>query len=597
MKGTIILKDINIQDLVNKTINMLTIRELLDIINYDVNNIYLDKFWNSIEDDKWIYLDNDTILWLGYREIKRGKEFIIRLLKQYFINIEDYKLLTNSEFLTENLCSTLKVEQNTNEEKRGAHNKQYIIVSPDCFKELCMHVGTSKAKEIKKYYINLEKVFKFYLEYQNQYQQMQNQKIQDKLKSKDKELEEEKKKNIKHTYRIIQEKLLEAFEYIYIAASKSSAELNRFKIGKTKYIDTRVGKYNTGRADDDEFYYIYIIKCYDCDLLESLIFNRLSHFQYIDRNGKKGNEIYQIHYDTLIQIFKEFEQFESTNLKNLNKIFTEYYHTYESLEPKNFEDIKILNIQNHINEKYKTEINTNTKSKLNNTNINTNLEYKGVKMISQYNGHYEETMEFECLSVYKHRFTMTYSHMQSKKEKACYYCSKHGILERINIYSYDTEYNFHKKYNSFNDIKLEYPNINYQLIKNNIREKRWLCNVDGYIYSILEPVDNRLNLNKVLTPYEQSTINILEINYKAMKNKLLNSNLSYIYAIDNEDMKIYYSASITEMSRSMYSKENNKLVNRKTIKRYINTDKQYAGYLWISDINLEEYKKYELIKL
>ena len=67
--------------------------------------------------------------------------------------------------------------------------------------------------------------------------------------------------------------------------------------------------------------------------------------------------------------------------------------------------------------------------------------------------------------------------------------------------------------------------------------------------------------------------------------------------VDNEDMKIYYSSSITELGRSIYSKENNKLVNRKTIKRYINTDKQYAGYLWISDINLEEYNKYELIKL
>jgi phage anti-repressor protein len=51
-------------------------------------------------------------------------------------------------------------EQNLNEEKRGAHNKQYITVSPDCFKELCMHVGTKKSKEIKKYYIKLEKVFK-----------------------------------------------------------------------------------------------------------------------------------------------------------------------------------------------------------------------------------------------------------------------------------------------------------------------------------------------------------------------------------------------------------------------------------------------------
>jgi hypothetical protein len=41
--------------------------------------------------------------------------------------------------------------KNINEEKRGVHNKQCIIVSPDCFKELCIHVGTSRSKEIKKY--------------------------------------------------------------------------------------------------------------------------------------------------------------------------------------------------------------------------------------------------------------------------------------------------------------------------------------------------------------------------------------------------------------------------------------------------------------
>jgi hypothetical protein len=167
--------------------------------------------------------------------------------------------LNNSEFVLEDFCSTFKVEQNINEEKRGAHNKQYIIVSPDCFKELCMHVGTSRSKEIKKYYIELEKIFKFYLQYQAKYQELENKKIQEELENKDKELTEEKKKNIKHTFRLIQERLLELNEYIYIAASKNSAELNRFKIGMTKYIDTRISNYNTGRSDDDEFYYIYHI--------------------------------------------------------------------------------------------------------------------------------------------------------------------------------------------------------------------------------------------------------------------------------------------------------------------------------------------------
>jgi hypothetical protein len=595
--SSLLLKNINLINIIDINSKLLTIKELLKHVNYDINSIYIDQFWDNIEHDKWIYIDNELILWLDYKDIKRGKEFIIRILKQYFKESDDYKILNNSEFVLEDFCSTFKVEQNINEEKRGAHNKQYIIVSPDCFKELCMHVGTSRSKEIKKYYIELEKIFKFYLQYQSKYQELENKKIQEELENKDKELTEEKKKNIKHTFRLIQERLLELNEYIYIAASKNSAELNRFKIGMTKYIDTRISNYNTGRSDDDEFYYIYIMKCYDCESLEKMIFSRLSHFQYIDRHGKKGNEMYQIHYDTLIQIFKEFEQFEFNNSKNLNILFTEYYHTYQNIEPKKFEDIKIDNIQEHVNKKYFTNININTRSKLNNQNINENLKSKGIKMISNYNGNYEEEMEFECLSPFQHKFKMTYAHMVSKKTRACYYCTKEGILDCIKLYAYDTEYNFIKCYESFNDIKLELPDINHQLIKNNIREKRWLCNINGYIFSILEPENNKLNLEKELNMYENNIINVLNINYETMKNKLLNNNFSFIYAIDKIDKKIYYSKQITEMGRVIYSKDNNKLVNRKTIKKYINTNNTYAGYLWSTNIQLDNYVNYEIIDL
>ncbi len=88
-----------------------------------------------------ILLKDNLILWLEYKEINKGKEKIIKLLKTYFQENEDYKILNNNEFDINNFCSPIAGEQNINEEKRGAHNKQYITVSPDCFKELCMHVG------------------------------------------------------------------------------------------------------------------------------------------------------------------------------------------------------------------------------------------------------------------------------------------------------------------------------------------------------------------------------------------------------------------------------------------------------------------------
>lgn len=62
-----------------------------------------------------------------------------------------------------------------------------MIVSTDCFKQSLMLLRTNKAKEIRKYYIELEKIFKFYLQYQAKYQELKNLNINN-------ELEEEKRK-------------------------------------------------------------------------------------------------------------------------------------------------------------------------------------------------------------------------------------------------------------------------------------------------------------------------------------------------------------------------------------------------------------------
>ena len=105
--NTITLKNINIQDLAKNNNNLLTVKELLNKCNYNLDNIYIDRFWYNIKDDKWIYLDNELILWLEYKEIKHGKEQIIKLMKKYFIENEDYKILSNSEFNINNFKGNL----------------------------------------------------------------------------------------------------------------------------------------------------------------------------------------------------------------------------------------------------------------------------------------------------------------------------------------------------------------------------------------------------------------------------------------------------------------------------------------------------------
>ena len=61
------LKNIDLANLINQNKQLLTVKELLNTINYNTDNLYIDRFWDSIKDDKWIYLDNELILGLNIK--------------------------------------------------------------------------------------------------------------------------------------------------------------------------------------------------------------------------------------------------------------------------------------------------------------------------------------------------------------------------------------------------------------------------------------------------------------------------------------------------------------------------------------------------
>ena len=361
------LKNVDLTSIIHNN-ELLTIKELLYKINYNLDNLYIDRFWNNTQNDKWIYLDNELILWLGYKELNKGKENILRILKKYNKENEDYKILNNNEFDINNFCSPQTIDQNINEEKRGAHNKQYIILLPDCFKELCMHIGTSKSKEIKKYYIKLEKIFKFYLEYQNKYREIE-------LDNNKKELDNTIKNNKldKHKY------LIEKFNYkqcIYVIEVNIN-EKNLIKIGSTKNIYDRILAMNT----------TYSSKCILLDIYECEN-NYREIEQYILSNKEVKENLYKekinnvmpkeiIHlsvdfnYNQLIHIIKDsikknvylnpVQLLEKQKIDLLNRLLDNGYNpnlfknftinivTKHEVELKKCKNCNRVNIDNNIN--------------------------------------------------------------------------------------------------------------------------------------------------------------------------------------------------------------------------------------------------------
>ena len=97
------------------------------------------------------YIDNEIIInfnnvckWLNVL-----KENLKKILIKNFEEMFDYTITKK----------TIKHKNSS-----GASVSEEILITPNCFKELCMISQTKKAKEVRKYFIELEKLIKRYFE-------------------------------------------------------------------------------------------------------------------------------------------------------------------------------------------------------------------------------------------------------------------------------------------------------------------------------------------------------------------------------------------------------------------------------------------------
>ena len=87
---------------------------------------------------------NDIAYWL---DAVKGN--LKATLIESYSKINDYKIIKN--------IASAKPEA-----VNGGQNKELILVTPDCFKMLCMRSNTKKSKSVQKYYIDLEKLLDKY---------------------------------------------------------------------------------------------------------------------------------------------------------------------------------------------------------------------------------------------------------------------------------------------------------------------------------------------------------------------------------------------------------------------------------------------------
>jgi|LakMenEpi03Aug12_release.lakeMendotaPanAssembly.Ray.scaffolds.fasta_scaffold541803_2 phage anti-repressor protein len=213
---------------------------------------------------------DDVVKWLGV-----VKNNLKRLLKDNFNIIDDY---TEEKILIKN-------------NKRGANYVSKIMLTPDCFKELCMLSQSEKAKDIRKYYIIVERLLREHFE------QI--------LKELNKELGLIKN-NIKKQTPVIG-------GHIYILKAMNTTQKDMYKLGNSDDMKKRLRVYNTGNANNIEP--LFIMKVNDIIMVEGCIKNLAKEYQY-----KKNKEVYNIDFEFLQKLCikcKDFiNQFEKEFVNN-----------------------------------------------------------------------------------------------------------------------------------------------------------------------------------------------------------------------------------------------------------------------------------------
>jgi phage anti-repressor protein len=290
---------------------MLTIKDFIRETNISIDNIYIDKFWENIADDKWIYIGSVMLEWIGYQPTRdrQAKEQYLKMISSHFAESTDYKHLysTDAKQFYVVLTRDIALPSDFN-----SHNKaKHLFLSPDCFKESLMLMQTPRSKEIRKYYIQLEKVFKEYLRYQSDYQASQTAQIAS-------ELEIEKNRNTLLMASAIDYNRHDKKEYLYIATNARYASQNNFKIGKTQDLKQRLSAYNTSHNKREPYYYTFVSgPLFDAKTVEHIIKHILVKFR-----NSETNELYVIEYEFLEKMVKRICQNYDASVDYYNELIS-----------------------------------------------------------------------------------------------------------------------------------------------------------------------------------------------------------------------------------------------------------------------------------
>ena len=237
----------------------------------DVPKGFIKDFFNISKEsynDNEIIIDFDKVVkWLKVKKFHLKRLLVSKFEENYDYTIEKINIKRN----------------------KGGTQKELIYITPDTFKHICMLSQTAKAKQVRKYYLSIEKlVRKYHIHIENKlYKELGLI-----------------KKNQKPKYKI-------KGGVVYILRALNS-DLSVYKIGRTKNLDKRLNNYNSGLANDIDL--LFILEVNDIIGVENCIKNLVRNHKY-----RKYKEVYEIDLDILRSAFLSCDELVNGFKKHYNK--------------------------------------------------------------------------------------------------------------------------------------------------------------------------------------------------------------------------------------------------------------------------------------
>ncbi len=243
--------------------------ELMDIyvfvgtFKYPIDMLYIDRFWNCINNSEWIVIDYATLKWIGYDCANDfdNKAKYVKLLRSNFIESTDYEIMSGKDIALPDL-------------KVG--HKNVLIVSPKTFKRTLMMLRTAQGENIRNYYLMVEEILLDYMRYTKCVIEHNNELEKSKLMA---SIEEYKNQaESERSFDFARDPLVMT-EFVYVLTSKRYYAKSMFKVGRTTNLKSRLVSYNTGTAlSEDDLFYVSKIPTLDAKGLEQLLHRALCRY-------------------------------------------------------------------------------------------------------------------------------------------------------------------------------------------------------------------------------------------------------------------------------------------------------------------------------